>query len=58
MKYDILLASASYSEIGLFNNPNLGVGPLISRSAFDPAVEHVSGYNYITGSYLITTLSA
>lgn len=58
MTYDIMMASATFTEIGLFNNPNLGVGPLIARSVFDPGVEHVSGFNYITGSYLITTLSA
>jgi hypothetical protein len=58
MTFDIMLANATFTEIGLFNNPNLGVGPMISRSEFDPGVEHVSGYNYITGSYLITTLSA
>jgi hypothetical protein len=58
MTFDIMLASATYTEIGLFNNPTLGVGPMISRSEFDPGVEHTSGYNYITGSYLITTLSA
>lgn len=58
MTYDIMLASATFSEIGLFNNPNLGVGPLIARSTFDPGVDHVSGFNYITGSYLISTLSA
>lgn len=58
MTYDIMLASATFTEIGLFNNPNLGVGPLVARSVFDPGVEHVSGFNYITGSYLISTLSA
>jgi len=58
MTYDIMLASATFTEIGLFNNPNLGVGPLIARSVFDPGVEHISGFNYITGSYLISTLSA
>lgn len=58
MTFDIMLASATFTEIGLFNNPTLGVGPMISRSVFDPGIEHTSGYNYVTGSYLITTLSA
>jgi hypothetical protein len=58
MTYDIMLASATYTEIGLFNNPNIGVGPLVARSTFDPGVIHTSGFNYITGSYLISTLSA
>lgn len=58
MTYDIMMASATFTEIGLFNNPNLGVGPLVARSVFDPGVAHTSGFNYITGSYLISTLSA
>lgn len=58
MTYDIMMASATFTEIGLFNNPNLGVGPLVARSVFDPGVVHTSGFNYITGSYLISTLSA
>jgi hypothetical protein len=58
MTFDIMLASATFTEMGLFNNPLLGVGPMVSRSVFDPGVDHTSGYNYITGSYLITTLSA
>jgi len=58
MTYDIMMASATFTEIGLFNNANLGVGPLVARSVFDPGVVHTSGFNYITGSYLISTLSA
>jgi hypothetical protein len=58
MTFDIMLASADYSEIGLFNNPTLGTGPLVARSVFNPSVSHTSGFNYITGSYLISTLSA
>lgn len=58
MTYDIMLPSATFTEIGLFNNPNLGVGPMVGRSTFDPGVVHTSGSNYITGSYLISTLSA
>lgn len=58
MTFDIMLPSATFTEIGLFNNPNLGVGPLIGRSTFNPGVIHTSGSNYITGSYLISTLSA
>jgi len=58
MTYDIMMASATFTEIGLFNNEHIGVGPLIARSVFDPGVEHTSGFNYITGSYLISTLSA
>lgn len=58
MTYDIMMASATFTEIGLFNNEHMGVGPLIARSVFDPGVEHTSGFNYITGSYLISTLSA
>lgn len=58
MTYDIMMASATFTEIGLFNNPNIGVGPLVARSVFDPGVVHTSGFNYITGSYLISTLSA
>jgi len=58
MTYDIMLASATFTEIGLFNNPNIGVGPLVARSVFNPGVIHTSGFNYITGSYLISTLSA
>lgn len=56
--YDIMMASATFTELGLFNNPHIGVGPLIARSVFSPGVEHVSGFNYITASYLINTLSA
>lgn len=58
MTYDIMLSSATYTEIGLFNNPNIGVGPMIARSVFNPGIVHTSGFNYITGSYLISTLSA
>lgn len=58
MTYDIMMASATFTEIGLFNNEHMGVGPLVARSVFDPGVEHTSGFNYITGSYLISTLSA
>jgi hypothetical protein len=58
MTFDIMEASANYSEIGLFNTSVLNTGPMIARSVFDPAVVHTSGFNYITGSYLITTLSA
>jgi len=58
MTFDIMEASANFSEIGLFNTGVLNTGPLIARSVFDPAVVHTSGFNYITGSYLITTLSA
>ena len=58
MTYDIMNASATFTEIGLFNNPSLGVGPMIARSVFNPGIEHVSGSDYVTGSYLISTLSA
>lgn len=58
MTYDIMLASATFTELGLFNNEVLGVGPLIARSVFNPGIDHTSGFNYVTGSYLINTLSA
>ena len=58
MTYDIMMSQATFTEIGLFNNPDLGVGPLIARSVFNPGISHDPGVNYITGSYLISTLSA
>lgn len=56
--FDIMEPSYTFSEAGLFNNGTLGAGPMIARASFDPAVEHTSGYNYITSNYLINTLSA
>lgn len=58
MTFDILEDSFTVKEIGLFNNDNTNTGPMISRTTFDPGVEHVYGENYFTSSYIITTLSA
>ena len=55
--YDIMSPSYTFTEAGLFNNPVLGAGPLVARAGFDPAIEHTSGYNYVTSNYIISTLS-
>lgn len=56
--YDIMEPSYTFTELGLFNNPTPGAGPLVARAVFDPGVSHTSGVNYITANYLISTLSA
>ncbi|MDR4490788.1 MAG: hypothetical protein R2685_07790 [Candidatus Nitrosocosmicus sp.] len=58
MTFDILEDSFTVKEIGLFNVDTANTGPMISRTTFDPGVDHVYGENYFTASYLIATLSA
>lgn len=58
MTFDIMVPSYDFAEIGLFNTEVLGSGPLIARSVFNPVVPHVSGSNYITAAYIVTTLSS
>lgn len=58
MTFDINAPSFTFKEIGLFNNENPNVGPLIARTTFDPGTVHTAGSNYVTASYLISCLSS
>lgn len=58
MTFDILEPTFNVREIGLFNVDDDNLGPMISRTIFVPAVEHIYQENYFTASYLITTLSS
>lgn len=58
MTFDILEATFTCNEIGLFNIGTANTGPMIARTLFSPGKVHTYGNDYLTASYLISGLSA
>ncbi len=58
MTFPITTPTFELSEAGLFDNGNANVGPMIARTVFDPAISHTYGNDYVTVSYILTTVSS